>query len=83
MENILQVENLTKIYGTRVAVDDVSFSVRNGEILGFLGANGAGKSTTMKMILGLTSITSGNVYICGKNVQTDFEKAIVNVGGLI
>ena len=83
MENILQVENLTKIYGTRVAVDDVSFSVRNGEILGFLGANGAGKSTTMKMILGLTSITRGKVYICGKNVQTDFEKAIVNVGGLI
>ena len=83
MENVLQVENLTKVYGTRVAVDSVSFSVKDGEILGFLGANGAGKSTTMKMILGLTSITSGDVYICGKNVQTNFESAIVNVGGLI
>ena len=83
MEKILQVENLTKVYGSRTAVDNISFSVNNGEILGFLGANGAGKSTTMKMILGLTSITSGDVYICGKNIQTNFESAIQNVGGLI
>lgn len=83
MENVLQVENLTKIYGNRVAVDNISFCVKDGEILGFLGANGAGKSTTMKMILGLTSISSGDVFICGKNIQTNFENAIKNAGGLI
>ena len=83
MEDILQVQNLTKVYGSRVAVNNISFNVKKGEILGFLGANGAGKSTTMKMILGLTSITSGDVFICGQNVQTHFENAIENVGGLI
>lgn len=82
-KKVLEVKNLTKVYGTRKAVDNVSFDVYEGEILGFLGANGAGKSTTMKMILGLTSISSGSVYISGRNVETDFEKAIENVGGLI
>lgn len=82
-KKVLEVKNLTKVYGTRKAVDNVSFDVYEGEILGFLGANGAGKSTTMKMILGLTNISSGSVYISGRNVETEFEKAIENVGGLI
>ena len=82
-EKILEVKNLTKIYGNRKAVDDISFQVSAGEIVGFLGANGAGKSTTMKMILGLTSISEGDVVICDNNVETHFEKAIENVGGLI
>ena len=82
-EKILEVKNLTKIYGNRKAVDDISFQVSAGEVVGFLGANGAGKSTTMKMILGLTSISEGDVVICDNNVETHFEKAIENVGGLI
>ncbi|MBQ3494405.1 MAG: ABC transporter ATP-binding protein [Clostridia bacterium] len=80
---VLSVENLTKTYGDRYAVDDISFSIYEGQIFGFLGANGAGKSTTIKMLTGLTNITSGNAYINGYSVKTNFEKAIKNVGAII
>ena len=80
---ILDVVNLTKIYGDRVAVNNLSFSIKSGEILGFLGSNGAGKSTTMKMLMGLANITSGDAIICGKSIKTNFEKAILNIGGMI
>jgi len=80
---ILDVVNLTKNYGNRVAVDNLNFSIHAGEILGFLGSNGAGKSTTMKLITGLANITAGDVSICGKSISSQFEKAIVNVGGMI
>lgn len=83
-QNVLEVKNLTKIYnGDRYAVNDVSFSVKPGMIFGFIGPNGAGKSTTIKMITGLTNITSGEIYICGHSIKKEFEKAIVNVGGII
>lgn len=83
-QNVLEVKNLTKIYnGDRYAVNDVSFSIKPGMIFGFIGPNGAGKSTTIKMITGLTNITSGEIYICGHSIKKEFEKAIVNVGGII
>src|ERR1044072_3375895 len=59
----LVVENLTKVYGSQKAVDNISFSVKKGEIVGFLGPNGAGKSTTMKIATGYLPATSGTVYI--------------------
>lgn len=79
----LEVINLCKDYGDRRVVDNVNLFVKQGEIFGFLGPNGAGKSTAIKMISGLTTITSGEVYIMGKSVKTNFEKAIANLGGVI
>ncbi len=64
----IQVRNLTKLYGQQKAVDDISFSVQEGEIVGFLGPNGAGKSTTMKVIAGFLPPTSGTVKVAGANV---------------
>ena len=80
---VLSVENLTKRYNERYAVNNISFTLYEGQIFGFLGATGAGKSTTIKMLTGLTSITSGNAYINGYSVKTNFEKAISNVGAII
>src|SRR6516165_4158636 len=62
---MIKVENLTKIFGTKRAVDGVSFSVNRGEVLGFLGPNGAGKSTTMRMLTGFLPPTSGTVTVGG------------------
>ncbi|MBZ9608780.1 ABC transporter ATP-binding protein [Clostridium estertheticum] len=83
METIVQIKNVTKKIGKKVIIDDLTFDVRSGEVFGFLGPNGAGKTTTIKMLLGLMSITKGEMYIDGLNVETDFEKAIVKVGGII
>lgn len=80
---ILDVTNLTKTFGNRVAVNNVSFTIREGEIFGFLGPNGAGKTTTMKMICGLSSITKGQIRICGFDMPKYKEKALKNVGALI
>lgn len=80
---VLTVQNLTKEYGNKRVVDNVSFSVFAGQIFGFVGPNGAGKSTTIRMITGLTPITNGDVRICGYSIKFAFEKAIENVGGII
>jgi ABC-2 type transport system ATP-binding protein len=65
------VRHLSKNYGTQAALDDISFSVRKGELAGFLGPNGAGKSTTMKIITGFMDGTSGTVEVLGHNTATD------------
>ena len=85
MENsiVLSVKNVTKIYGERTAVNNVSFDINKGEIYGLIGQNGAGKTTIIKIITGLAQATMGNVYICGQNIAGNFEKAIRNVGGII
>lgn len=62
---MIQVKNLTKDYGKKLAVDNISFEVKNGEILGFLGPNGAGKTTTINMIVGLLEATSGTITMDG------------------
>ncbi len=80
---VLDVVNLTKQYGERYAVDNISFKMYPGQIVGFLGANGAGKSTTIKMLTGLAKITSGDAFICGYSVADSFEQAIQNVGAMI
>ena len=68
---MIQIDNLSKNYGPVQAVDSISFSLNDGEIVGFLGANGAGKSTTLKMITGYITPTSGNVTIGDKNIIDD------------
>ena len=68
---MIEVQALSKRYGEVTAVDDLSFTVDEGQVLGFLGPNGAGKSTTMKMIAGFVAPTSGNVKVCGHDVVDD------------
>lgn len=67
----IEVKNLFKYYGEQAAVRDVSFTINNGEIVGFLGPNGAGKSTTMKVITGYINASSGEVKVCGLPVDVD------------
>lgn len=80
---VLDLKNLTKKFGNRIAVNNVSFVIQEGEIFGFLGANGAGKSTTIKMITGLTTITSGDAFVNGFSVKYQFEKAMEQVGTIV
>ena len=70
-DSLIQIEGLTKRFGSFTAVDHVTFDVRRGEVLGFLGPNGAGKSTTMRMLAGFMPPTAGTARICGHDVRTD------------
>ena len=79
-ENVIEVEHLVKAFGTFHAVDDISFSVRRGEIFGFLGANGAGKTTAMHMLTGLNQPTSGTGTVCGFDIRTQHEQIKKNIG---
>lgn len=83
MKTLVQVKKINKFFGNKQILHDVSFEIKEGEILGFIGPNGAGKTTTIKLMTGLQKIDSGEVYINGFNIQTDFEKAIERVGGII
>ena len=83
MENIVEVKKLTKVFGRIRAVDDLSFTVQRGEVYGFLGQNGAGKSTTMRMLLGLIHPTSGDVYINGELFRSNKKAALEQVGAII
>lgn len=78
----INIENLSKRYGSQKAVDQLSFEVKTGEILGFLGPNGAGKSTTMKMITGYIGIGSGEVRIGDKSVQGFGDELKKHIGYL-
>ena len=79
---MIQVTNLSKKYGSHVAVSDVSFTVNDGEILGFLGPNGAGKSTTMNIVTGYLSATAGSVSIDGYNILENPNEAKMRIGYL-
>ena len=79
-ENVIEVEHLVKAFGDFRAVDDISFSVRRGEIFGFLGANGAGKSTAMHMLTGLNQPTSGTGRVAGYDIRTQHEQIKRNIG---
>ncbi len=79
-ENLIEVRDLTKRYGDKVAVNNVSFNVYGGEVFGFLGPNGAGKTTTIKMIVGLLQPTSGVVRVAGYDVQTQSRLAKASSG---
>ncbi len=68
---MITIKSLSKRYGTKLAVDDLTFSVAPGEVLGFLGANGAGKSTTMRMIAGFIAPTAGSVTVCGHDIERE------------
>ena len=79
---MIEISNLTKYYGNKKAVDNISFTVRKGEVLGFLGPNGAGKSTTMSIITGYLSYTDGSVKVDGVEVLDDPIAAKKKIGYL-
>ena len=77
---MIQVKNVTKKYGATIAVNDISFDVKDGEIVGFLGPNGAGKSTTMNMITGFIEPTNGQIIINGNDISKRPRKAKKEIG---
>ena len=77
---VIEVDGLTKRFGTFTAVDHISFKVRQGEIFGFLGANGAGKTTAMRMLTGLSHPTDGKACVAGFDVATQSEAVKKNIG---
>ena len=79
-ENVIEVSHLVKAFGNFHAVDDISFSVKKGEIFGFLGANGAGKTTAMHMLTGLNQPTSGTGTVCGFDIRTEHEQIKKHIG---
>ncbi|MDJ0654828.1 MAG: ATP-binding cassette domain-containing protein [Xanthomonadales bacterium] len=79
---MIEIKNLTKSFGSLTAVNNLSFSIPEGQILGFLGPNGAGKSTTMKMIAGFLTPTSGSVSVCGFDVESQAIEAKRCIGYL-
>jgi ABC-2 type transport system ATP-binding protein len=80
---ILQTDDLTKAYGKRVVVDSLSLRVERGDIFGFLGQNGAGKSTTIRMALGLARPTSGKVHLLGFDIARHPLKALGHIGAIV
>lgn len=76
----IKAENISKVFGDFTAVDQINFEVKKGEIFGFLGANGAGKTTAMRMFCGLSVPTSGKASVAGFNVYTETEKIKKNIG---
>lgn len=80
MEHVIVADQLTKCFGTFTAVDRISFEVKKGEIFGFLGANGAGKTTAMRMLCGLSKPTSGHAMVAGFDISNQQEKVKRRIG---
>ncbi|HQF41439.1 MAG TPA: ABC transporter ATP-binding protein [Ignavibacteriaceae bacterium] len=78
--NTIEVNNLAKKFGSFTAVDNVSFNVKQGEIFGFLGANGAGKSTTIRMLIGILEPTSGDAIVGGYSIKKEPDKVKTQIG---
>ncbi|WP_279279044.1 ATP-binding cassette domain-containing protein [Senegalia massiliensis] len=83
MNKIINTINLTKTYGKTKAVNNVNLSVKEGEIFGFIGLNGAGKTTAIRMLLGMISPTSGECYLQGKKVNAGNTDAWSDVGYIV
>ena len=80
METVVKVNQLTKKFGSFIATNAISFEVKKGEIFGFLGANGAGKTTAMRMLSGLLAPTSGEASVAGFDVSKQPELVKQNIG---
>ncbi|SFC01273.1 ABC-2 type transport system ATP-binding protein [Alkalibacterium subtropicum] len=81
--SVLKVSDLQKEIQKKLIIKGVSFDIRAGEIVGFLGPNGSGKTTTLRMLVGLSKPTAGNIEICGHSLKKEFVKAMANVGCII
>ena len=82
-KTVLELKNVNKTYGKRKVIDNISLEVKEGEIYGFLGPNGSGKTTTIKMILRLISSDSGEIKVNGYDVKKQFEKAMECIGAIV
>ena len=82
-QTVLSIKHVSKHLGKRKILSDITLDVKEGEIFGFLGPNGSGKTTTIKLILGLLRMESGEIQICGHDNVKDFEAAMRCVGGII
>ena len=80
---VLKCEDLKKQVKNKTIVENISFSISKGDVVGLLGPNGAGKTTVIKLILGLIKITEGKVYINNYDIQSNFVKAIEKVGAIV
>lgn len=80
---IVRIQNVTKRIGNRTIIDNLTLDVPRGEVFGFLGPNGSGKTTTIRMMVGLMSITSGDILIEEHSISSNFEKAISHVGAIV
>lgn len=78
--NSIEVKNLTKKFGSFISVNDISFNVGQGEVFGFLGANGAGKSTTIRMLCGIIDPTAGDAIVGGYSIKTQSDQVKLNIG---
>lgn len=83
METILQIKNLSKSFGKKQVIKNISFDVYEGEVFGFLGPNGAGKTTTIKMVMGFLFPDNGQIIINGADISKDYEKAMSYIGGIV
>ncbi|PSQ07772.1 ABC transporter ATP-binding protein, partial [Halobacteriales archaeon QS_5_68_33] len=81
--SVIEIENLTKRFGTVTALDDLSFEVREGEVFGFLGPNGAGKSTTINVLLGFSRPTAGSARVFGHDAETESKQIRFRTGALL
>jgi len=80
---IVSLRGVTKRIGSRTIIDGLSLDVPRGEVFGFLGPNGSGKTTTIRMMVGLMSLTAGEIVIDGHSIRTDYEQAIRHVGAIV
>lgn len=80
---VVDIKNVTKYFDGRAAVNNVSFSIKEGEIFGLLGPTASGKTAMMRLICGLTRISEGDILIDGKSIKTDYKEAVSNIGVLI
>lgn len=80
---IVVLENVSKTLGGQPIINNLSFSVKRGEVYGFLGPNGSGKTTTIRMMVGLISMTKGEIYIGGHSIRTERSKALEHVGAVV
>ena len=83
MNNVLEIKNVSKKIGKKKILNDISLEVKEGEIFGFVGPNGAGKTTLIKVMLGLYKMDSGSVKIAGYDINSDFERAMDEIGAII
>lgn len=83
MENILEVQNVQKKIGSKIIIDEVSFHVPKGKIVGLLGPNGAGKTTLIRMIVGLMRLSQGEIIIANHSLKKTYRQAIAEVGAIV
>ncbi|GIP22710.1 ABC transporter ATP-binding protein [Paenibacillus sp. J22TS3] len=82
-EPVVRLTNVTKKIGAKTIIDRLTLDIPAGQVFGFLGPNGSGKTTTIRMMVGLMSITQGDIVINGSSIKSDFEKAVAHVGAIV